>query len=105
VHSSDLAAASRCDWRAAAANSSWCDHPSGGFGPTAWIGIGVRIRPTAGQLPKIAELAAATPEVTECHRISGEDRFLIQIPAGAIEDLETILDRFPRAAHSLPITG
>ena len=54
----------------------------------------VRIRPTAGQLPKIAELAAATPEVSECHRISGEDCFLIKIHAGAIEDLEAILDRF-----------
>ena len=31
-----------------------------------------RIRPTAGQLPRIAELAAQLPEVTECHRITGE---------------------------------
>jgi len=54
----------------------------------------VRIRPTAGQLPKIAELAAATPEVSECHRISGEDCFLIKIHTGAIEELEAILDRF-----------
>ena len=54
----------------------------------------VRIRPTAGQLPRIAELAAATPEVSECHRISGDDCFLIKVHAGAIEDLETILDRF-----------
>ena len=79
----------------------------------------VRIRPTAGQLPKIAELAAATPEVSECHRISGEDCFLIKVHAGAIEDLETILDRFltygqtttsfvvstPVPARTLPITG
>ena len=42
----------------------------------------------------LRELAAATPEVSECHRISGEDCFLIKIHAGAIEDLETILDRF-----------
>jgi Lrp/AsnC family leucine-responsive transcriptional regulator len=79
----------------------------------------VRIRPTAGQLPKIAELAAATPEVSECHRISGEDCFLIKVHAGAIEDLETILDRFltygqtttsfvvstPVPPRTLPITG
>jgi Lrp/AsnC family transcriptional regulator, leucine-responsive regulatory protein len=79
----------------------------------------VRIRPTAGQLPKIAELAGATPEISECHRISGEDCFLIKIHAGAIEDLETILDRFltygqtttsivvstPVAPRGLPITG
>ncbi len=54
----------------------------------------VRIRPTAGQLPKIAELAAGLPEVSECHRISGEDCFLVKIHAPAIEDLETTLDRF-----------
>jgi len=79
----------------------------------------VRIRPTAGQLPKIAELAAATPEVSECHRISGEDCFLIKIHASAIEDLEAILDRFltygqtttsivvstPVPPRGLPITG
>ena len=54
----------------------------------------VRIRPTAGQLPKIAELARETPEISECHRISGEDCFLIKIHAAAIEDLEKTLDSF-----------
>jgi Lrp/AsnC family leucine-responsive transcriptional regulator len=53
-----------------------------------------RIRPTAGQLPKIAQLAAELPEVSECHRVSGEDCFLIKIHAAAIGDLETTLDRF-----------
>src|SRR5262249_55980251 len=37
----------------------------------------VRIRPTAGQLPKIAELAARTPEVSECHRTTAEHCRLI----------------------------
>ena len=53
-----------------------------------------RIRPAPGQLPKIAELAAALPEVSECHRITGEDCFLIKVHAAAIEDLEATLDRF-----------
>jgi Lrp/AsnC family leucine-responsive transcriptional regulator len=53
-----------------------------------------RIRPTAGQLPKVAQLAAELPEVSECHRVSGEDCFLIKIHAAAIGDLETTLDRF-----------
>ena len=53
-----------------------------------------RIRPAAGQLPKIAELAASLPEVTECHRITGEDCFLVKVHAPAIEDLEEVLDRF-----------
>ena len=53
-----------------------------------------RIRPMPGSLPKIAELAAATPQVTECYRITGEDCFLIKLHTPAIEQLEAILDRF-----------
>ncbi|MBO0831248.1 MAG: Lrp/AsnC family transcriptional regulator [Actinobacteria bacterium] len=54
----------------------------------------VRIRPSAGQLTKIADLAQRTPEISECHRISGEDCFLIKVHAAAIEDLEKTLDSF-----------
>ncbi|HEY7047502.1 MAG TPA: Lrp/AsnC family transcriptional regulator [Jatrophihabitantaceae bacterium] len=53
-----------------------------------------RIRPTPGQLPKIAALAKRSPEVSECHRITGEDCFLIKLHAPTIEALEEILDRF-----------
>jgi Lrp/AsnC family leucine-responsive transcriptional regulator len=53
-----------------------------------------RIRPAPGQLPKIAKLAAELPEVSECHRITGEDCFLVKVHAAAIEDLEATLDRF-----------
>lgn len=38
--------------------------------------------------------ARQTPEVSECHRISGEDCFLIKMHAAAIEDIEETLDRF-----------
>ena len=53
-----------------------------------------RIKPTAGQLTKIAELARSLPQVVECHRITGEDCFLIKIHAPEVEQLETVLDRF-----------
>ena len=53
-----------------------------------------RIRPMPGSLPKIAELAAELPEVTECYRITGEDCFLIKLHAPAIDQLEAVLDRF-----------
>jgi Lrp/AsnC family leucine-responsive transcriptional regulator len=53
-----------------------------------------RIRPMPGSLPKIAELAAELPQVTECYRITGEDCFLIKLHAPAIDQLEAILDRF-----------
>ena len=58
------------------------------------IAAWVRIRPGPGQLPKIAELARSTPAVSECHRISGEDCFLIKVHVAALEDLEGVLDRF-----------
>jgi Lrp/AsnC family transcriptional regulator, leucine-responsive regulatory protein len=53
-----------------------------------------RIRPMPGSLPKIAELAAGLPQVTECYRITGEDCFLLKVHAPAIDQLEDILDRF-----------
>jgi Lrp/AsnC family transcriptional regulator, leucine-responsive regulatory protein len=53
-----------------------------------------RIRPTAGQLSKIAELARSLPQVSECHRITGEDCFLIKVHAPSVADLETLLDQF-----------
>ncbi len=53
-----------------------------------------RIRPAPGQLPKVAELAASLPQVTECHRITGEDCFLIKVHAPAVDQLEDLLDQF-----------
>jgi Lrp/AsnC family leucine-responsive transcriptional regulator len=61
-----------------------------GLPVAAWV----RIRPGPGQLPKIAELARRTPQVSECHRISGEDCFLLKVHVAAIEDLEAVLDQF-----------
>ena len=54
----------------------------------------VRIRPGPGQLPKIALAAQETPQVVECHRITGEDCFLVKVHAPSIGALEEILDRF-----------
>ena len=54
----------------------------------------VRIRPAPGQLAKIPDLARETPEVAECHRITGEDCYLLKLHLRAIDDLEELLDRF-----------
>jgi Lrp/AsnC family leucine-responsive transcriptional regulator len=54
----------------------------------------VRIRPGPGQLPKIAQVARETAQVVECHRITGEDCFLLKVHAPSIGELEEILDRF-----------
>jgi Lrp/AsnC family leucine-responsive transcriptional regulator len=54
----------------------------------------VRIRPGPGQLPKVAEAARETPQVVECHRITGEDCFFLKLHAPSISQLEEVLDRF-----------
>ncbi|MGH2409860.1 MAG: Lrp/AsnC family transcriptional regulator [Chloroflexota bacterium] len=54
----------------------------------------IRIRPNAGQLPTIAELARRIPEVVECHRITGEDCFILKVHLPAMDQLDRILDRF-----------
>jgi Lrp/AsnC family transcriptional regulator, leucine-responsive regulatory protein len=54
----------------------------------------VRVRPSAGQLPKIAALAESLGQVSECHRITGEDCFLIKVHAATIDALEEVLDQF-----------
>jgi Lrp/AsnC family leucine-responsive transcriptional regulator len=54
----------------------------------------VRVRPAARQLPKIAALAESLEQVSECHRITGEDCFLIKVHAASIPELEATLDRF-----------
>jgi len=54
----------------------------------------VRIAPATRQLERIRELARETPEVVECHRITGEDCFFVKLHLRSIDDLEPILDRF-----------
>jgi Lrp/AsnC family leucine-responsive transcriptional regulator len=58
------------------------------------IGAFVRIRPTTRQLHKIPELAREVPEVVECHRVTGEDCFVLKLHLRTMNDLEPILDRF-----------
>jgi Lrp/AsnC family leucine-responsive transcriptional regulator len=78
----------------------------------------VRIAPATRQLEKIRELARETPEVVECHRITGEDCFFLKLHLRSIDDLEPLLDCFtpygrtttslihssPVASRPLPLT-
>ncbi|MDX6281216.1 MAG: Lrp/AsnC family transcriptional regulator, leucine-responsive regulatory protein [Kribbellaceae bacterium] len=61
-----------------------------GLPVAAWV----RLRPGPGQIQRIIELAERTPEVVECHRISGEDCFLMRVQVAAIAGLEEVLDKF-----------
>jgi Lrp/AsnC family leucine-responsive transcriptional regulator len=54
----------------------------------------VRVRPAARQLTKIAALAESLDQVSECHRITGEDCFLVKVHAATIPELEETLDKF-----------
>lgn len=54
----------------------------------------VRVRPNSGQLPRVAQLAQDIPEVIECHRITGEDCFIVKVLLPEIGRLDHILDRF-----------
>jgi Lrp/AsnC family transcriptional regulator, leucine-responsive regulatory protein len=54
----------------------------------------IRIRPNTGQLYKIAELAQRIPEVAECHRVTGEDCFILKVYLPNLEQLDRVLDVF-----------
>jgi Lrp/AsnC family leucine-responsive transcriptional regulator len=54
----------------------------------------IRIRPAPRQIPKVAELARATPEIVECHRITGEDCFFMKATVRDVQHLEELIDRF-----------
>lgn len=54
----------------------------------------IRIRPNPGQLPRVAELAQQIPEIVECHRVTGEDCFILKVHIPAIDQLDRLLDSF-----------
>ena len=64
------------------------DQTALGLGITAFV----RVRPMPGQLQNVAELARATPEIVECHRVTGEDCFIMKVLVGRVELLEAVLD-------------
>jgi Lrp/AsnC family leucine-responsive transcriptional regulator len=58
------------------------------------LGVVIRIRPAPRELHKVAELAQRTPEVVECHRITGEDCFFMKAYVRDVEHLEEVIDQF-----------
>ena len=58
------------------------------------LGVIIRVRPAAGELHKVAELARQTPEVVECHRITGEDCFFMKLHVRDVQHMEEVIDRF-----------
>ena len=54
----------------------------------------LRMRPAPRQIPKVADVARETPEVVECHRVTGEDCFYMKLHVRSVEHLEEVIDRF-----------
>jgi Lrp/AsnC family leucine-responsive transcriptional regulator len=63
----------------------------------------VRIRPLPGHVNKIIELIQSIPQVTECHRITGEDCFILTVYVKEISNLNRVLDRL--LAHGQTTTS
>lgn len=58
------------------------------------LSVVLRIRPAPRELKKVAELAQRTPEVVECHRITGDDCYLMRAWVRDIDHMEHVIDRF-----------
>lgn len=61
-----------------------------GYGVCAFV----RVRPSPGQVAKVADLAQRLPEVVECHRVTGEDCFILKLHIEALDQLDRVLDQF-----------
>jgi len=72
------------------------DQAALGLGITAFV----RVRPMPGQLQNISELARKTPEIIECHRVTGEDCFIMKVLVGRVELLEAVLDEILRFGNT-----
>ena len=49
---------------------------------------------------KVVEIATQMPEVTECHRVTGEDCFILKVHFEGLEVLDRLLDRFLVCGHT-----
>ncbi len=58
------------------------------------LGVIIRIRPAPRELRKVAEVARDTPEVVECHRVTGDDCYFMKAYVRDVEHLEEVIDRF-----------
>ena len=54
----------------------------------------IRVRPSPGQIGNVADLARETPEVVECHRVTGEDCYVMRAHLRDVLHLEEVIDRF-----------
>jgi Lrp/AsnC family leucine-responsive transcriptional regulator len=58
------------------------------------LGVIIRIRPAPRQIAAVAQLARDTPEVLECHRVTGDDCYVMTAYVRDVEHLEQVIDQF-----------
>ena len=58
------------------------------------LAVVIRVRPAPRELKKVAELAQRTPEVVECHRITGEDCYFMKAHVRDVTHMEEVIDVF-----------
>ena len=58
------------------------------------LGVLIRSRPAPRQLAAVAQLARDTPEVVECHRVTGDDCYVMTAWVRDVTHLEEVIDAF-----------
>ncbi|PCH46579.1 MAG: AsnC family transcriptional regulator [Hyphomicrobiales bacterium] len=57
------------------------------------ISVWLRIRPVPGMLQKVVEIIQASPEITQCDRVTGDDCFLACAHLPDVSAMEKLIDR------------
>jgi Lrp/AsnC family transcriptional regulator, leucine-responsive regulatory protein len=58
------------------------------------LGVLIRVRPAPRMLAEVAELARQEPSVLECHRVTGDDCYVMTAYVRDVEHLEEVIDAF-----------
>jgi Lrp/AsnC family leucine-responsive transcriptional regulator len=58
------------------------------------LGVLIRSRPAPRQLAAVAQLARDTPEIIECHRVTGDDCYVMTAWVRDVTHLEEVIDAF-----------
>jgi Lrp/AsnC family transcriptional regulator, leucine-responsive regulatory protein len=58
------------------------------------IAAHVRMRAMPGEIKRLAQMLADTPQVIEADRVTGEDCFLAKIVVSDVHELESVIDLF-----------
>jgi Lrp/AsnC family leucine-responsive transcriptional regulator len=53
----------------------------------------IRINAAGGRCAAVAGLATTIPEIVECHRITGNDSYIVKVAVADVAHLEALLDR------------